>query len=193
MFLNHIERCSIDLCRDYCCRCSTAINTEGRWSRVVDEEAQTYTTERLGRWIEWHDHHSAEQTSQLQKSSTKGPLATILLPVSLLIPPTEADEEFRFMECSSTPPISTLPTQSPLSVASSALSQLQPLPLPPPPELHGTGRLFHCPAELCFTLCVFRQYGTTESATHEVKILCSPLYLWNIYAVSFVNFITKAA
>lgn len=80
-----------------------------------------------------HDYLSAEQMNHLWKRSTKRPLVTIPLPVSLPIPPTEADEEFRFMECSPTPPISALPTQSPLLAASSTLSQLQSLPLPPPP------------------------------------------------------------
>ncbi|CAF1378643.1 unnamed protein product [Adineta steineri] len=81
-----------------------------------------------------HDYLSAEQMANLWRRSSKKPIVTIPLPVSLPIPPIESEEDLRFMECSPTPPISATPTQiTSLLPMPSLPPPPPPLPLPPPP------------------------------------------------------------
>ncbi|CAF0957287.1 unnamed protein product [Rotaria sordida] len=95
-----------------------------------------------------HDYLTAEQMANLWKRSSKKPIVTIPLPVSLPMPTTEPEEDLRFMECSPTPPASTTPSQ--ISSLPPALS----LPPPPPP-----------PAPILFKL---RDYFHSQSSTPPI-------------------------
>ena len=85
-----------------------------------------------------HDYLSVEQMNQLWKRSTKKPMVTIPLPVSLPLPTTESEDDLRFMECSPTPPISTIPTQNNILSTPTLSISLPPIitvPAPPSPPL----------------------------------------------------------
>lgn len=78
-----------------------------------------------------HDYLSAEQMANLWRRSSKKPLVTIPLPVSLPVPLIEPEDDLRFMECSPTPPISATSLQTPQVLPAPP----PPLPPPPPPPI----------------------------------------------------------
>lgn len=77
-----------------------------------------------------HDYLSSEHMSQLWKRTSKKPLVTIPLPVSLPLPSNEFEDELRFMESSPTPPTSAAvqpqSSTSLLSTSSSSITNLLP-------------------------------------------------------------------
>jgi hypothetical protein len=85
-----------------------------------------------------HDYLSAEQMANLWRRSSKKPIVTIPLPVSLPMPSIEPEEDLHFMECSPTPPISATPIQPPPLPSAPALP-----PPPPPPILFKLRDYFH--------------------------------------------------
>ena len=92
-----------------------------------------------------HDYLTAEQMHNLWRRPSKRPLVTIPSPVSLSMPPTELDDELRFMECSPSPITSLVPAQATLLLPSAAAPPPPPSApsLPPPPILFKLRDYFH--------------------------------------------------